>query len=119
MDYEEAYDEPCCKAMPEEEVRKPILQKGDRVILTTTSYGSLEPGSEGIVLQDVYGRYNSVPVDFVRAHNRLGQVRRTSWTGGHRCDGLAPVRNGHMYGHWIDAHQLKKVTNDDDILLLI
>lgn len=106
---------------PKEVVRKTIFKKGDRVILTRSILSDLGPHSEGIVKRNCYDRYDSVAVDFVRAHDRNGNRNTKPWNGGHDCQGWVPMRNGRYYGHWVDVSYLKKIdsTSDDDILLLI
>ena len=128
--YEPKCEEDFCYAEVEQEamekvksevIKKALFLKGDRVKIIKV-YGSsrLGPNSEAIVLRDSYKRWDSVPIDVVRAHDRDGTPSIQPWTDGHDCQGLAPYRNGRYYGRWIDACDITKIfsISDDDILLL-
>lgn len=95
--------------------------KGDRVVLKIPYSNELGIGSEGIVLRNVTSKYDSIPIDFVRVHDIDGNIRKSPWNGGHDCEGLAPMRNGKYYGHWIDSDHVDKISDiiNDDILLLM
>ena len=104
-----------------EEERKLLFTKGDRTILIHNFNSRLGKNSIGIVLRDVYDSYDSVPIDFLRVHDKHGKRSSIMWDRGHNCSGFASIRNGRYYGYWIDPCYLKKESgiSDEDILLLI
>jgi len=111
------------KSQPmEKRERKVLFSKGDRVTITCAhGYDGPGPGSTGVVMRDVYGRYDEVAVDILKAHDKSGNLRTNFWSEGHDCYGRVSPRNGRWYGYWIDGVNLKKESSvsDEDILLLM